>query len=352
MNLWTLKNKKVYVFTAVLLLGLLTILKPNDDMPEDKRLSSGYSVIKGNMVKIDNYSNIINYEYKLNKRKKVSKKELTLLDKKFGIVNEIDIFAQANDESERIRYFEEYPQGLCITNDFVFISSYSEVRGQMGKIKVFDKDNGELLLTLGMDENSHLGGLTYDGRYLWVCNSSKMSIERISYGFIQQMIYENKGKLIDARNLVDIYRVKNIPSCVTYYDGQLWVATHSIWTNATMVGYHYNEERDRLNSLVTFWVPPKVQGVAFSEEGEVILSTSYGRRNSSYLKKYNSIYEMTGDVNHYAELIELPPCSEGIVCRENKIYVLFESAGRKYLEDTDGKGKSLSPLNKIIEISK
>ena len=126
--MWTLKNKKVYVFTAVLLLGLLTILKPNDDMPEDKRLSSGYSVIKGNMVKIDNYSNIINYEYKLNKRKKVSKKELTLLDKKFGIVNEIDIFAQANDESERIRYFEEYPQGLCITNDFVFISSYSEVR--------------------------------------------------------------------------------------------------------------------------------------------------------------------------------------------------------------------------------
>ena len=84
-NLWTLKNKKVYVFTAVLLLGLLTILKPNDDMPEDKRLSSGYSVIKGNMVKIDNYSNIINYEYKLNKRKKVSKKELQKLAKeKFG----------------------------------------------------------------------------------------------------------------------------------------------------------------------------------------------------------------------------------------------------------------------------
>lgn len=321
-------------------------------MPEDKKLSSGYSVVRGNMVKINNYANVVNYEYKLNKRNRASAKVMTLRDKKIDFVNEIDIFAQPDDSQERIGYIEEYPQGLCITSDFIFISSYSGVRGNMGKIKVFDKKNGELLLTLGMDENSHLGGLTFDGRYLWVCNSSKMSIERIPYTFIQQMIHENKGKMIDARNLVDIYRVKNIPSCVTYYDGQLWVATHSIWTNATMVGYHYNEEKNRLNSLVSFWIPPKVQGVAFSEEGEVYLSTSYGRRNSSYIKKYDSIYAMTNDVDNYVELIELPPCSEGIVCRENKIYVLFESAGRKYLEGTDGKGKSLSPINKIVVIQK
>ena len=352
MNLWTLKNKKLCIYTAVFILGLLTIAKQNGDMPEDKNLSSGYSVVRGSMVKIDNYANIRNYEYKLNKRNRASTKETTLCDQMIDIVNEIDIFAQPDDSKENTGYIEEYPQGLCITSDFVFISSYSGVRGNMGKIKVFDKENGELLLTLGMDENSHLGGLTFDGRYLWVCNSSKMSIEKIPYAFIQQMVYENPGKMIDARNLVDIYRVNNIPSCVSYYDGQLWVATHSIWTNATMVGYHYNEEKNRLSSMDSVWIPSKVQGVAFSEDGEVYLSTSYGRRNSSYIKKYDSIYAMTNDVDHYAELIELPPCSEGIVYRENKIYILFESAGRKYLEGTDGKGKSVSPLNKIVVIEK
>ena len=281
-------------------------------MPEDKKLSSGYSVVWGNMVKIDNLRNVLDYEYKL---------EAPLKDEMFHFLNEIDIFAQSEDEIERNMENEEYPQGLCITNDFVIISSYSGIRGDMGKMKVFDKDKGELLLVLGMDENSHLGGLTFDGRYIWVCNSSKMSIERISYAFIREMVNINRGKMIDARNLVDIYRVKNIPSCVTYYDGQLWVATHSIWTKATMVGYHFNEEKNRLNALVSFWVPPKVQGVAFSEEGEVYLSTSYGRRKSSYMKKYESIYAMTNDVDNYVELVELPPCSEGIVCRENKIYL-------------------------------
>lgn len=305
-------------------MGLTIVSKQNEDMPEDKRLSSGYSVIRGNMVKINNYANVKEY----------------LKDKAFTFWDEIEVFHEE----------EEYPQGLCITEDFVFISSYSGIRGNLGKIKVFDRENGDYLISLGMDENSHLGGLTYDGKYIWVCNSSKMSIERISYAFIQQMVRENRGSMIDARNLVDIYRVNNIPSCVAYYDGQLWVATHSIWTNSTMIGYNYNEENNRLNSLVSFWIPPKVQGVTFTEKGEVYLSTSYGRKNSSYIKKYPSIYAMTNDVDDYTELIELPPCSEGIEYKNNKIYVLFESAGKKYLEGTDGKGQSIAPLDKILII--
>lgn len=341
MNLWISKNKKYVILSVVLLLGLFTQSKQHEDMPEDKQLSSGYSSIRGNMVKINNYANVQNYAYQLQKKEKLKKKEYILPEKDYAFLEEIPVLEE-----------EEYPQGLCITEDYVFISSYSGVRDSLGKLKVFDKRNGEHLLSLGMDENSHLGGVTFDGTYIWVCNSSKMSIERISYAFIKQMVRENQGSTIDARNLVDVYRVKNIPSCVTFYDGQLWVATHSIWTNATMIGYNYNEERNSLNSLVSFWIPPKVQGVAFTEEGEVYLSTSYGRKKSSYIKKYDSIYAMTNDVDDYIEQIELPPCSEGIAFKDDKVYVLFESAGKKYLEGTDGKGKSLSPLDKILVFRK
>lgn len=310
--------------------------------PGDNRLSSGDSVFEENMDKIDNHANVLNYDYKQSK--------LSLYKQKFDFVNEIDVFTQPDDFKKHSHAVEEYPQGICITEEYIFISLYSGVRGHLGKIKVFDKESGVLLLTLGMDENSHLGGLTYDGEYIWVCNSSKMSVERISYVFIQQMIHENKGKMIDARNLVDIYRVKNVPSCVTYYDGQLWVATHSIWTNATMVAYDFDVQKNRLNSLVSFHIPSKVQGVTFSDIGEVYLSTSYGRKNSSYIKKYKSIYSMTDNVNHYIELIELPPCSEGIAYDNHKLYVLFESAGMKYREGTDGKGRSAAPLDKILRI--
>jgi len=310
-------------------------------MPEDKQLSSGYSNIWGNMVKINNYANVRNYAYRLQQKEKTNKNEYILKDIDYVFLEEIQIVEE-----------DEYPQGLCMTDEFVFISSYSGIQRELGKIKVFDKQSGEHLLSLGMDENSHLGGLTYDGRYIWVCNSSKMSVERISYSFIKEMVRQNKGSMIDARNLVDSYRVNNIPSCVTFYDGQLWVATHSIWTNSIMIGYNYNEENNRLNALVSFWIPPKVQGVTFTEEGEVYLSISYGRKNSSYIKKYDSIYAMTNDVGNYTELIELPPCSEGISYKYNKLYVLFESAGKKYLEGADGKGKSLSPLDKVLVIGR
>lgn len=245
---------------------------------------------------------------------------------------------------------EEYPQGLCITEEYIFISMYSGIRSDLGKVKVFDKNSGEYLLSLGMDKKSHLGGITYDGTYIWVCNSSKMSLERLSYALIKQMIREHKGKMIDVRNIVDVYGVKNIPSCVTYYDGYLLVATHSIFTNALMMQYKFDQIDNKLYMQEAFLVPPKTQGITFNNNGEVYVSTSYGRMNSSYIKKYNSIYSMTNNTKNYVEKIKLPPCSEEIVFENNKLYVLFESAGKKYLEGTDGKGKSITPIDKILVI--
>ena len=300
------------------------ISKQEKDTPGDNHLSSGASIVRGNMVKIDNYANVSKY----------------INNRTFSFLDRIEIL---QDE-------EEYPQGLCFTEDYVLISSYSGIRNELGKIKIYDRTTGEYLISLGMDEDSHLGGLTFDGKYIWVCNSSKMAIERLPYALIQQMVRDNKGQIIDIRNLVDMYHVNNIPSCITYYDGQLWIATHSIWTNAIMIGYHYDEIENRLYSLSSFWIPSKVQGVTFSEKGEVYLSTSYGRKNDSYIKKYESVYVMSKDVHDYIEKIKLPPCAEEIVYKDKKLYVLFESAGKKYLEGTDGKGKSIAPINKILII--
>ena len=48
----------------------------------------------------------------------------------------------------------------------------------------------------------------------------------------------------------------------------------------------------------------------------------------------------------------MPPCSEEIALTEEQIYVLFESAGEKYLEGTDGRGKSIAPIDEILAIWK
>lgn len=310
------------MLSLVLILGLVTAQKSKTDTPGDNSLSSGDSVVRGYMVKIDNQKNISKY----------------LKKKNYAFLEEINIIQEK----------EEYPQGLLFVEQYVFISSYSGNRGELGKVRVYDRESGEPLLTLGLDENSHLGGIAFDGKFLWICNSSKMALERIPYAFVLQMLREQKGNTIDIRNLVELYRVNNIPSTVTYYDNQLWVATHSVWTNSTMISYRYEKEVDRLVSQDSFWIPSKVQGVAFSEKGEVYLSTSYGRKNASHIMKYDSLYAMSQNVKSYRGKIKIPPCSEGILYENKKLYILFESAGTKYLEGTDGKGKSIAPIDKIL----
>ena len=318
-----LKNSKKIVLGIVLIIVLQIISKQLGFTPEDNFLSSGDSGIWGNMVKIDNYKNVKRY----------------LKNEDYHFLEYVNLVEE-----------QQYPQGICLTDEFLMVTSYSGEYGKLGKLKVFDKNNGELLLTFELDEKSHLGGIAFDGANVWICNSSKMALERLEYDFIKKMVRFHKGEIIDIRSLVEVYRVKNIPSCVTFHEGTLWVATHSVWTNSVMYGYQFEKNHNKLQALVSVRVPPKVQGIAFSEAGELYLSTSYGRKKNSYIKKYNSIYSMINDINNYEECMELPPCSEGIAYEKKKLYVLFESAGTKYLEGTDGKGKSREPLDKILVI--
>lgn len=290
------------------------------------------------MTKIDNYENVLNYKYKTKEVRQVEKNNIHLKQLPFSFWDAI------------VYDTEQYPQGLCLTEEYVFVTSYAARKNTLGKCMVFDRKSGECVVTLGMDKYSHLGGIAFDGENIWICNSSKMAIERIPYAFIQHAVAHNKGELVNVTNIVELYHVKNIPSGITFDNGILYVVTHTKWTDSKMISYIYDKESDYLQMEFIYKIPSKVQGIAFDEKGHVYLSLSYGRRNSSYLKKYRSIYSMTKDTEDYVEQIEMPPCSEGISISKDKIYVLFESAGKKYLEGTDGNGKSLSPLDKILII--
>lgn len=215
---------------------------------------------------------------------------------------------------------------------------------------VFDRETGEYMVTLGMDENSHLGGIAFDGDNVWVCNSYENCVERISYDFIELMAYQNTGDVVDARDVVEEFPVKNTPSCITWYGGRLWIATHTLLVNSRMVAYYLDKKTDKLIALSDYKIPQKVQGVTFDDSGNVYLSTSYGRNQSSYLYCYDSVTALATRPKHPRKKVEMPPASEELDVRDNTLYILFESAGEKYYEGTDGKGKSLFPLDKILKI--
>lgn len=85
-----------------------------------------------------------------------------------------------------------------------------------------------------------------------------------------------------------------------------------------------------------------MQGVTFDDSGNVYLSTSYGRNQSSYLYCYDSVTALATLLKHPRKKVEMPPASEELDVRDNTLYILFESAGEKYYEEPTGKAKACS----------
>lgn len=245
----------------------------------------------------------------------------------------------------RIPVAGQCPQGICFTDAFLLISAYSE-DGDFGCLHVFDRATGAYLVSLGMKKGSHMGGLAFDGESVWVCHSGSSTLERIPYAFVQKEAQNAPQSVVDCTGRFKEYHVANAPSCIDHYDGMLWVATHTKFFNSKMAAYKVTEHG--LRQMKTYRIPDKVQGIAFDEDGRVYVSASYGRKKSSFLKAYASVEQMDQKPGDPLVKIEMPPCSEEIAWTKDQIYVLFESAGEKYLEGTDGRGKSLSPLDEVL----
>lgn len=299
---------------------------------------------------IDDHKNVQFYSY--HNTTTDSRRNLKLKNCEYSFLDDFVIpgmpATREDDEKQnRITDVSACPQGICTTPDYMLISAYTENQSHtLGCVHVFSKESGEYLATLGMRENSHLGGLTFDGENIWVCHSDSHTLEKIPYDFVRQIAAGKGQQVVNCVNLFEEYKITNAPSCVTYYNGKLFVATYTKMFHSEMVAYSIREHG--LYPENYYRIPAKVQGVSFSDTGKVFLSISGGRKNSSYLKIYGSAYQLSKHPDKPMKKIEMPPCSEEIAIEDGNAYILFESASRKYLEGTDGKGESLSPLDKIL----
>lgn len=326
----------------------------------DNRFQNKISVLDkdtvGNVIlyakwtrKINDVENISRYSY--HSDTKLSRNTKALKDCKFKMLENISIPGMPSTREEdikmqRILNENQCPQGLCLTKDFILVTAYSCDWNVLGSLYMFDRSSGEYIATLGMKKNSHLGGVACDGKNVWICHSNNSTLERIPYKMLLEIAKEKPKEFIDCSQSIEDFKVKNRPSCITYHDGKLWVATENDFLKSRMISYRFDGEE--LKKADTYTIPAKVQGVAFAKDGRVFLSTSLGRRKSSYLRIYDSLKILDNEPNKPTKKVEMPPCSEEVEILGEHIYVLFESASQKYYEGTDGKGNSISPLEKII----
>lgn len=302
---------------------------------------------------IDNEGNVELYSYKSSSMIDSNQKKLTECAYRF--LDELNIPGMpATREKDYLNNIicseSQCFQGLCFTKELILMTAYAEESEQPGSLLIFDRSSGAYLATLGMKKKSHLGGLAYDGENIWICHSNSNTLERISYEYILMVAQTATGCYVDASALSVEYEVKNKPSCITCYGGRIWVATCDKRFHTRLYSYSYSETLNTLTAMSSYMLPSKVQGVAFDDKGAVYLSTSYGRSNSSYLKIYDSLMKLDKEPDKPARKVEMPPCSEEIVIWNDNLYVLFESASKKYFEGTDGNGTSASPIDKVLEV--
>ena len=302
--------------------------------------------------KISNSMNIQMYSYVARSLTRAPEKKLSNMD--YRILENLDIpgmpATRFDDyDSKKIYSIDQCPQGLCVSEEFIMVTAYNtEHTDDYGCLHVFDRFSGEYLMTLSMKKGSHLGGIAYDGENLWICHSDDSTVERLDYALIQELAKHKPGRTVTLPDEREEYRVSNSPSCITFFNNRLWIATHTKFFKSVMRTYRYiNGE---LVEGEEFAIPDKVQGEAFDSQGHVYLSTSFGRAKSSYIKVYESAYALSKEPERPAECVEMPPCSEELAIAQEELLVLFESGAQKYMEGTDGNGKALAPLDHLVAI--
>lgn len=205
----------------------------------------------------------------------------------------------------------------------------------------------------------HCGGVTIDGDYVFVVGDKKV----YRFSLSEALLTENAQTL----EVIDGFETSNGADFVLTYQGKLIVGefyrkqnyktpeSHHIKTSSgeTNVALSYiytiNQKKTGGVELTTpeagISMPKLVQGMTFTKDGKIVLSTSYALPDSKLLI-YNNVLESEPthtanidgkeipvymlDNNALTSTLKAPCMSEEIVLVEGRVYVLFESNCKQY----------------------
>jgi hypothetical protein len=225
------------------------------------------------------------------------------------------------------------PQGITFAGNYLLLTAYDMKSEENSVIYVMDKSTKALLTTLILPSKTHAGGIVYDGSNIWVSNGVKIS--SIPYAQVEAAVLAGTPYNYVTYNAT--CEVGITASYLTYYMDQLWVGTYNELENTQMYSYQI-EDKDTRPMLIksdSIVMPTRVQGVAFTDKGVLIMSRScqlydglrgYIRQLDLYQPDFDNVTNgeiALGDViNSY----EMPSMNEGIAIDGSYLYVCYESA--------------------------
>jgi len=223
------------------------------------------------------------------------------------------------------------PQGMTFAEDYLLLSAYDLKAEENSVIYVIDKSTKKLLTTLILPSKAHSGGIGYDGTNVWIAKGTKVA--SIPFSEIEADV--QKGRTYSYVDYNAICSIGSAVSFISYYKDKLWIGSYNELLPTYMHSYQI-EYKDTEPSLVkadTIFMPTRVQGVAFTSKGYLILSRSCqlykGLRGYMHqLDVYHPNITNTGKVILLGERrnkVYMPSMNEEIDIDGYYLYVNFES---------------------------
>ncbi len=251
-------------------------------------------------------------------------------------------------------------QGICAYEEGgkIFVSGYMN-DDSPSRIYITDKEDNSYYVKLakpnGDEFTGHAGGIAVYGDTVYVANSGKVHL--ISHTDLLKAEPESTVQISDSISVNNeasfIYADENYIYVGEFHDGGKYVTDHPY--NTADGTYYAIVSRYPAHEMVTYdnesgemvampdkvySIRNKVQGICFTPDGKVVMSTSYGVADSVYYIYNESEAVDSGltldraPVYYLAKLereIKGPAMAEGLDYYEGKIITLTESASNKYI---------------------
>ena len=152
----------------------------------------------------------------------------------------------------------------------------------------------------------------------------------------------------------DLSGVK-LTSYMTYHQGTHYVGYFDKNSNGVLASYPMDDQGllqnnvDQTNAVAPSQTWPtydKIQGISFYED-KILLSQSYGAKDSKLYIFDNKLGDPNFDLDKGDAIasMTLPPYLEQIIGRNDKVYLLFESASHLYRQKA-----GIMHMDRIIKI--
>lgn len=252
------------------------------------------------------------------------------------------------------------PQGLAITENYVFVSAYCHTKKHNSVIYMINKETHRFIKEIVLPGQPHVGGLAYDSEHqvLWYSSNTQELAQAVSLTMdtIEAYDYDESRHPIDVNQISSLYGIVR-DSFMTFYEGCLYVGCFTKYTESAIARYPVDNQGKLISTsdeslgmnfdmavpLDYSTISEQAQGMTFYND-KLLLSHSYGILPSRVVFYEKSDKRLYVDENS-AISYRFPERIEQIFVDGDDLYVLFESAAYAY------SAASVNIVDRVLKLS-